>query len=353
MPERQEKVERELTDEHLANERANSDEALEKLAAAERAATRVVELARKEADQVLDAARAKADEKLAAPEQVRAAISEERAAEDRVVEAERTAADAALRRQRVANARLLMTLIPVERDKTDESLLTERAQADEALESRDQFLAMISHDLRDLLGGIALAATAIARDEQGMQSRAAAERIQRAAGHMARLINDLVDIAAIDAGKLTVVPQETDGRRVIDEAVETWRARAAAKEIHLESRAPRAVTVRIDHDRILQVLGNLILNAVKFSPKGAAVVVAVEQLGGEARFSVTDRGVGIPADKLEAIFERFSQVEKNDRRGLGLGLHIARCLVEAHGGRIWAESTVGVGSTLFFTVPVA
>lgn len=351
MPEHDERLERELTDERLASERANSDEALRKLAEAERAASRLVERARETTDDTLAAARAKADEELEGAHRTREAITEERAREDQVVEMERAAADEALRRQRVANARLLMTLLPVERDRTDESLMTERECADRAIENRDHFLAIISHDLRDLLGGIALAATAIAKDQQGEQSRVAAERIQRAAGHMARLINDLVDISSIDAGKLAVVPRDCDARRLVDDAVEVWHARAAAKQLQLEVRGPAALAVRVDYDRILQVLGNLILNAVKFSPPGGAIVVGLERDAREVRFSVSDRGPGIPADKLEVIFERFNQIDPKDRRGLGLGLYIARCLVEAHGGRIWAESDVGVGSTFHLTIP--
>jgi signal transduction histidine kinase len=216
-------------------------------------------------------------------------------------------------------------------------------------------LRMVSHDLRDLLGGIVLSATVIAKsspgDERGTEVRLGAERIQRSAGRMARLISDLIDTASIDAGNLRLTLKRQHANLVVEEAVDMWRGQAAAKKIALEARAAADVKVAMDQERILQVLGNLITNAVKFSPTGGVVVAAVEVVGSEVRFSVKDRGVGVPADKLETIFDRFWQVRKDDRRGLGLGLHIARWIVHAHGGRIWVESEVGAGSTFLFTVP--
>lgn len=360
MPKQQdEQPDRDRTDESLAGERAKSDAALSELAAVEKLADVIVETAREEADEVLTAARARADQKLAGPAEgpahARAVVRQERASEDQAVEHERAQADEALRQQRAANARLLARLIPVNRDKTDQHLLTERARADNALAHRDDFLGMVSHDLRDLLGGIGLTATTIAmqsaNDEVGKQTRLGAERIQRAAGRMARLVNDLVDIASIDAGKLAIVLEQADGAHVVAEAIETWRAFASGKKILLEARSAGAVPVNIDRERILQVLGNLITNAVKFSPEGGTILLRVELVGSAARFSVKDDGSGIPREKLGLIFEKFWQVGKDDRRGLGLGLYIARCLVDAHGGTIWAESEPGAGSTFYFTVP--
>ena len=107
-----------------------------------------------------------------------------------------------------------------------------------------------------------------------------------------------------------------------------------------------------DPARILQVLVNLLSNAIKFTPTDGKVVVRVERLGDEIRFAVSDTGEGIPTDKLEAVFERFLQVKPNDRRGVGLGLYISKCIVQGHGGRIWAESRMGHGSTFCFTIPI-
>jgi signal transduction histidine kinase len=168
---------------------------------------------------------------------------------------------------------------------------------------------------------------------------------------MERLIGDLVDIASIDAGKLALVATAGSATDVVAEAIETWDSPAEARGLKLESLATGQLSATFDRERILQVLGNLITNAMKFSPHGATIVLGVEQVGSNARFSVKDTGAGIAADKLDVIFERFWQVGKNDRRGLGLGLYISRCLVEAHGGEIWVESQLGSGSTFFFTIP--
>ena len=348
--------EREKTDESLSVERAKADHAMgEKVAEIEDRADAVVERARAEADQVLVDARAKADAKLKDPpsaEERPSILAHERAAEDRVLQDERAQADDLLQRRRAANR---ARLFPLERDKTDLFLLTERARSDDALANRDDFLGMVTHDLRDLLHGITMSAAVISAatdDARGTDStRLGAERIQRSAGRMARLIGDLVDVASIDAGKLAVAPTVANAASVVVEAVETWGPAALAKGIVLESSVDEALVVEVDSARILQVLGNLITNAVKFSASGGKVLVAVERVGAEARFSVKDGGVGIPSDKLEAIFERFWQAGKNDRRGLGLGLYISKCLVDAHGGKIWAESVMGAGSTLSFTVP--
>ncbi len=361
MSTKDDRPERKHTDESLAVERAKTDHALgEKKAAIEREADVVVERAREEADEVLSVARAKADEKLVAPVssgRAHAVIEHERAREDQVLENERVAADEILRRERAASARVLARLLPLERDKTDQYLLTERARSDDALANRDDFLGMVSHDLRDLLNAIVVNAAFIegntAKDEAGEGSRKGAQRIQRSAGRMARLIGDLVDIASIDGGKLAIEPTVANAEAVLLEAVETWGPPALAKGITLESSALGPVRAKFDNQRILQVLGNLITNAVKFSASGGTILIGVARAGGQALFSVKDTGLGIPANKLEAIFERFWQVGKNDQRGLGLGLYISKCLVEAHGGKIWAESELGVGTTLFFTLPAA
>ena len=350
--------ERKKTDDSLADERANTDQILdEKISTIEERADVVIERARVEADDVLTAARAKADEKLTSRSgQTMGTVAEDRAREDRKLEAERAEADEILRKERVARARVLARLLPLERDKTDQYLLTERARSDAALANRDDFLGMVSHDLRDLLNGIVVNAAFIKEnvgvDEPGKGMLTGAQRIERSAGRMGRLIGDLVDIASIDAGKLAVLLNEADAADVVLEAVETWGPPAATKGVALEAVAHGPVVARFDHERVLQVLGNLITNAVKFSARGGKVVVSVERAGDAAQFSVRDNGSGIPGDKLEAIFERFWQVG-NDRRGLGLGLYISRCLVTAHGGKIWAESEIDVGSTFIFTIPRA
>jgi signal transduction histidine kinase len=169
---------------------------------------------------------------------------------------------------------------------------------------------------------------------------------------MDRLIGDLVDIASIDAGKLAVTPATQDLSILIAEAADTFRATASAKGVSLGTRIDAApLLAAFDHHRILQVLANLISNSLKFTPQGGIITISGEREAGNVRVSVRDTGSGIPGEALGRIFDRFSQVGKNDHRGLGLGLYISRCIVEAHGGRIWAESQPGAGSILCFTLP--
>jgi signal transduction histidine kinase len=171
---------------------------------------------------------------------------------------------------------------------------------------------------------------------------------------MNRLIGDLLDVTSIEAGRLTVVPEVHDAKALVRESLEAFQPAASAKGLSLHSTSPdSSLPATFDHDRILQVLANLVSNAIKFTGDGGSISIGLEPDGDEVRFSVSDTGTGIASDHLRVIFERFWQVTQGDRRGLGLGLFISKCLVEAHGGRIWAESEIGKGSTFRFTLPGA
>ncbi|HEY0463007.1 MAG TPA: ATP-binding protein [Polyangiaceae bacterium] len=351
---------REKTDRNLERERENADRALaEQKAAVEAHADRVVERARDHADSILQEARDKADHKLKEVlpiEVIQSVVEEERKVEDQLVEQERSVADQSLALEREQNARDLMELLPYERQRTDRSLLTERIRSDDALSNRDDFLGMVSHDLRDLLGGIVTAAAVLQRTaavgEPGGAARASAERILRHASRMKRLIDDLTDLTSIDAGKLAVMVAPGNLAPVISEAVTSQRGAAAARDLALElPQLPAALPATFDPGRVLQVLQNLLGNAIKFTPSGGSIRVSWEQADGGWKVSVTDTGPGIAPEHLETIFERFRQGAKLDRRGLGLGLHISRCLIEAQHGKIWAESTPGKGATVSFTLP--
>jgi signal transduction histidine kinase len=126
---------------------------------------------------------------------------------------------------------------------------------------------------------------------------------------------------------------------------------AAEKSIGLSRHTRSPVTVLCERDLLLRVFSNLIGNAIKFTPTGGAISVSAETLSGQVHFSVKDSGPGIPADHLAHIFDRYWQQKDSDRRGSGLGLYIAKGIVEAHGGRIWAESKLGEGSTMHFALP--
>lgn len=354
---------RQQTDESLRAERENTDRALaERQQAVHDDADGIVAAAREQADAVLEAARDRADERLVAeaahPLATRTLVDEERVAEDAAVRDERNTADEALRREREETTRALRSLIPLEREKTDRHLLTERAIWDDALVHRDDFLGMVSHDLRGLLGGIVNAAAILSRtasdSEDGRHAVAQAERIQRYAARMNRLIGDLVDVASIEAGKLAVVPGESDAAALLTEAAETFVATAAAKSIVLEVEVDeRPLAAMLDHTRVLQVMTNLVSNAVKFTPAGGRIVVRGERLGNGVRLSVSDSGPGIPAHLLEKVFERFWQADPGQQWSLGLGLYISRCIVDAHRGRVWAESPAGGGTTMYLTLPDA
>lgn len=352
--------ERDQTDESLRLEREKTDQALTDRQVAEEDSDLMVHQARESADAVLTAARAKADQQLnqVSPQDVaRATLAKERVLEDEALQDERDSADENLRREREENARVLSRLLPLERDKTDRFLLTERARSDDAVSNRDNFLGIVSHDLRNLLGGIVISAGVLSERapdiEAGKQTLAETTRIQRYAARMNRLIGDLVDVASIDAGKLAVTPVPRDVAALIAEAVDTFQATASAKGISLQAEmSEQPLPAEFDYDRMLQVLANTISNAIKFTSLGGSIRVRGERAGDDVRICVSDTGPGIPGSMLEAVFERFWQVGKEDRRGVGLGLYISRCIVEAHGGRIWAESKLGEGSRFCFTLPV-
>jgi signal transduction histidine kinase len=352
--------ERERTDESLRTERMNTDQAMaESRARIDENADKVVERAREQADAVLDAARDELDSKMNTAEagvDVNDALARARALEDELLEDERAAADETLRREREEQARTLAALLPLEREKTDRHLLIERIRSDDALAHRDDFMGMVSHDLRNLLSGISLNATLLSKNasegEEGRRTVVGMERIQRYVARMNRLIGDLIDIVSIDAGKLAVHPVSCDAAALFTEAVEAFAQSASEKGISLEAKTvERVLIAEFDHERMLQVLANFITNALKFTPRGGRIAVRGERAGDDLCISVSDTGVGIPSDMLEAVFERFWQVGKNDRRGLGLGLYISKCIVHAHGGRIWAESKLGEGSMFHFTIP--
>jgi signal transduction histidine kinase len=352
-----ERAERKETDESLRDERNTADGAVDQLRVVAEDADRVVDVARGRADAVLTEARVKADQGRheSRPSD---AVANDRAHADEVLQGERATADESLRRRRENVARALLTLLPLERESTDRNLLTERARSDADLTGRDDFLAMVSHDLNSLLVGIVLSADSLAVDapktEAGGPIIAETQRIQRYAARMKRLIGDLVDVTSIAAGRLAVTAEPGDSRALVVEALETFRPLASAKGISLESEMPeRTLPVAFDHDRIFQVLTNIMANAIKFTPRGGKVRIRAGRMKDDVRFSVTDTGPGIPENLLEAVFERFWQAGEDVRRGLGLGLYIAKSIVEAHGGRIWAESRIGEGSTFHFTLPVA
>jgi signal transduction histidine kinase len=347
------------TDESLRIERARTDEeVVAQLRDIEAAAAGSIHSARENAAEALTAAREKADQKLPSPPRAApspAVVARAREREDEALAREQATTDARLHRQREAHLQALLRILPLEREKTDQHLLTERARSDEALAHRDDFLSIVSHDLRNLLNTVAVGAQIIEHDAstngEDASTAQMARRIGSVVARMSRLIGDLVDVSSLEAGKLGVDLVPGDATALITEALDAFRPTASAKGVSLEpEHVEPSLVATFDHDRILQVLANLIGNAIKFTPRGGTIRVSAARAGDHVRLSVQDTGPGIPEAQREAVFERFWQVGANDRRGLGLGLYIARGIVEAHGGTIRAESTLGEGTTFHVTL---
>lgn len=240
----------------------------------------------------------------------------------------------------VDDAGQLIGIVSIARDVTDRKRL-ERLQQD--------FLAMAGHDLRTPLAVVNMWAQFIrahrAYDERGV------DLILEQTRRMGRLVDDLGDAIRLEAGQIELQREAVDLVTAAAEAVE--RAQSHTKDHKIGIDAPKNPIVGDwDRDRLAQVLDNLLGNAIKYSPDGGEVLVRVEVRDGEAHLSVIDQGVGIPAVALPRLFERFHRAdEAGFTTGLGLGLYIVRMLVEAHGGRVWAESKPGEGSTFTVALP--
>jgi signal transduction histidine kinase len=171
---------------------------------------------------------------------------------------------------------------------------------------------------------------------------------------MNRLISDLLDVSRIEAGKLTVEKAPIALEKVIAEVRDAHLPLAGEKSQQLAIKVqPSLPLVPGDHERIVQVLSNLVSNAIKFTPAGGTISIQVQQGRGEIQVRVSDTGPGIASEDLSKVFDRFWQVKETAHKGAGLGLAIAKGLVEAHGGRMWVESESGKGSVFTFTLPIS
>ncbi|HEY9799724.1 MAG TPA: PAS domain S-box protein [Leptolyngbyaceae cyanobacterium] len=245
---------------------------------------------------------------------------------------------------------------------------------------KDEFVSVVSHELRTPLTSISGALDLLASGVLSPGSEDAQRMLNIAANNtdrLVRLINDILDIERIESGKIQITPEACDAADLMTQSVEVMEEMAEQAGVKI-SMSPLSARLWADPDRIIQVLTNLLSNAIKFSAPGSTVWVSGELgTGGSTPltnrdwglgktsdninttpyilFRVKDEGRGIPADKLESIFERFGQVDASDSRqkgGTGLGLAICRSILQHHGGQIWAESILGEGSTFFFTLPI-
>jgi signal transduction histidine kinase len=255
---------------------------------------------------------------------------------------------------------VLTALVAARQYLAQRELVRTQAALRESERVKNEFLSIAGHELRTPLTSI--------RGSLGLLEGGVLGELPEDATHMislaltntdrlVRLVNDILDIERMAAGKLELEPAPVQADALIAQSLQALQGSADAAEVRLQQVRCEAssMTALADGDRIVQVLVNLVGNAIKFSDPGGVVSVAVEQNAEGALFTVHDRGRGIPASKVDGIFERFQQVDASDSRmkgGTGLGLPIARGIVERHGGRMWVQSREGEGSTFYFTLPV-
>jgi signal transduction histidine kinase len=241
------------------------------------------------------------------------------------------------------------------------SLAIERARlyraAQTAIRARDNMIGVVSHDLRNYLSTIRMSAVLLARATQtdiSPAERIQVEVIERSAVRMDWLINSLLDATMIETGHFTIEPKTEDVAALVDEASKILGPQIEARSLQLKVQlGDQLSSVQCDRERVLQVIANLVGNAIKFTEEGGEICIAAKRMEDAVRFSVCDTGCGIPDSELTHVFDHYWTRHQGIREGTGLGLFIAKGIAEAHGGMIWVESKVGVGSTFFFTLPSA
>ncbi|HEX8359628.1 MAG TPA: ATP-binding protein, partial [Longimicrobium sp.] len=235
----------------------------------------------------------------------------------------------------------------------DNARLYEEAQR--ASRAREEVLAVVSHDLRNPLNAIVLGASLLEEfsgDAWSARDRQQLRAIRNASQQMEGLIQDLVEVAALESGSSALSPEPLSPRDLVSGAVELFEEMAAQHSLTLRAEvAPDLPELQADRARVLRILSNLLGNALKFTPAGGTVTVSAAPLEGAVRFSVADTGPGIAPQHLPHLFDRYWQARRGEKQGLGLGLAISKGITDAHGGRIWAESEPGKGATFHFTLP--
>lgn len=387
--------ERGQTDSSLTNERGKTDESLSELQKnIEFETNQAVQRHRVKADKAKNQNRVQVDqekqllrkdigrERMGVSNHVQESVDvqtdEERQKADQVLAHERKRIDQALQKEREIKDAATLELLSTERGETDVSLTQERDATDvgfqvsskrfadeqashtitkTALTTRDEFLAIVSHDLRSPIGSTLSYAELLLEHpailDVGGEVKSWIEIIKRNSESALRLINDLLDMERMAEGHLDLNFDMHNLDDLVIEAARSFAPLAQEKKIQLKTEvAGFPMKISCDSERIEQVLSNLIGNALKFTPEGGVITLSVTQSENDAKVSVADTGPGIPESEKKRIFERFAQIGKADRRGLGLGLYISNMLVQAHQGQIWVESTPGQGSTFSFCLPM-
>jgi len=224
-------------------------------------------------------------------------------------------------------------------------------EAREAIAAREEVLGVVSHDLRSPLHALRVAVASLRMKRERSTMMQLPDVMDRAIASMEKLIADLLDLSRLRAGRLTLQPGPCAAGELLDEVIDLLRPLAAERAIRIQVPGPAGGAVMADRPRVAQVLSNLLTNAIKFSPAGGCIVVDLQRREGDCCIAISDQGPGVPESDQRHIFDRYWRTE-GVRGGEGLGLAIAKSLVEAHGGRIGVDSTPGGGSRFWFTLPL-
>ncbi len=256
------------------------------------------------------------------------------------------------------DARLVVATDVTEHKRTEERIMHAKEEAERANKFKDQFLSTMSHELRTPMNAVLGFSELLADERYGTlneRQRRYITHIHQAGRHLLRLINDILDLSKIEAGRLELAIESVPMERTLAEALDALRPLADKKSQTLSHQAESRLTVRADATRLKQVLMNLLGNAVKFTPEGGRIDLAARLVDGKVRVEVRDTGPGIPPEEQKRIFEAFYRLRQSGKapEGTGLGLAITQRLVELHGGQLGLESQPGHGSCFHFSLPVA
>lgn len=378
-------VEREQTDRSLTQERSKTDEELAIPPRLEEAAADATRTRQREStDEQIRVDRKIADDARnerspdptavvrAERERADKALVEERGRADDALGTERDRADRARRRESDARRETMRAFLENERVETDANLAHERRETDgvftvqgdrlataiEGASARDDFLGMVSHDMRSPLQTILATASSIARaapkGDAGEALRHSVGMIRRAVARMRGLLDDLLDVASLEARRLSINKEPYLASQLLADAAEMLGPLATERTIELTTHLEgEDAATSCDPGRVSQVFSNLVGNSLKFMGAGGVIQVTARVRPRDVEFLVVDTGPGIASDRLDGLFERFSRGDTHGKHGSGLGLYITRGIVETHGGTISVTSEVGVGTRFAFTLPRA